>query len=418
MKNLRKLAEEKTRTDPSKQQEALLPEQAQKVLHELRVHQIELEMQNEELRQAQAELEASRARYFDLYDLAPVGYFTLSKQGLILEANLTAAKLLGVKRGTLVRRPLTHFIHLADDDIYNEHCKRLFKTGKPQVFELRLVKHDGSQFWARLETSAAKRADNAPVCRAVIINITDRKLAEEALQQAYNETEQKVEWRTRELQRANRALLMLKECDEARLRACSESELLDSVCRITVEIGEAQSAWVGFPEQDEEKTVRPVAGAGEAGDNLKKIRVTWATNENGRGPVGAAIRKGLVNVCRDTASDPYLALGYAASIALPLIGESRCFGVLAIYSAQAEAFNDEEVKLLKQLADDLAFGVIALRSRAERERLQQELLKISEREKQLIAQELPGVNKPSPPQADGVFQNTPPLNHTPQAAGN
>lgn len=376
---MRKKAEEKVSVAPSKLKKTLSPEQAQVVLHELRVHQIELEMQNEELRQAQAELEASRARYFDLYDLAPVGYLTLSKQGLIVEVNLTAAKLLGVKRGAMVRRPLTHFIHMADDEIYNEHCKRLFKTGKPQVFEMRLVKHDGSQFWARLETSVARGGDDAPVCRMVIINITDRKLAEEALQQAYHETEEKVERRTRELQRANRALRMLKECEEARLRACSESELLDSVCRIAVEVGEAQWAWIGFPEQDKEKTVRPVAGAGDGAETLKQMRVTWATNEKGRGPVGAAIRKGLVNVCRDLTSDPALAFGYTASIALPLIGDSRCFGVLAIYSAQPDAFNDEEVKQFKQLADDLAFGVTALRTRAEWERLRQEMLDINER---------------------------------------
>ena len=79
------------------------------MLHDLRVHQIELEMQNEELRRTQADLEASRARYFDLYDLAPVGYFTISERGLILEANLTAATLLGVARGALIKQPLTRF---------------------------------------------------------------------------------------------------------------------------------------------------------------------------------------------------------------------------------------------------------------------------------------------------------------------
>jgi len=108
------------------------------VLHDLRVHQIELEMQNEDLRRTQAELEASRARYFDLYDLAPVGYFTLSEQGLILEANFTAATLLGWPRGALVRRPLTRFIVRDDQDIYYLHRKRLFATGAPQVMELRL----------------------------------------------------------------------------------------------------------------------------------------------------------------------------------------------------------------------------------------------------------------------------------------
>jgi len=155
-----------------------------------------------------------------------------------------------------------------------------------------------------------------------------------------------------------------------------------------VETGEAQSAWVGLALHDPEKTVRPVAGAGDVYETLKTVRMTWATNENGRGPVGAAIRTGMVNVCRDSNTDPHLARGYAASIALPLIGDSHCFGVLTIYSKQVEAFNDEETKLLKQLADDLAFGVIALRTRAEREQLQHALLSISEREKQLIAQEL------------------------------
>src|SRR4249920_3841213 len=89
--------------------EVLSPEAARRALHELRVHQIELEMQNEELRRIQEELEGSRARYFDLYDLAPVGYFTLNEQGLILEANLTAAKLLGVARSALVKQPLSRF---------------------------------------------------------------------------------------------------------------------------------------------------------------------------------------------------------------------------------------------------------------------------------------------------------------------
>ncbi|MDP2706156.1 MAG: PAS domain-containing protein [Burkholderiales bacterium] len=91
--------------------EALSREETRQMLHELRVHQIELEMQNEELRESQAALDAVRARYFDLYDLAPVGYCTVSEPGLIMQANLTAASLLGVARSALVKRPLSRFIH-------------------------------------------------------------------------------------------------------------------------------------------------------------------------------------------------------------------------------------------------------------------------------------------------------------------
>ena len=103
----------------------IAPEEAKRLLHELHVHQIELEMQNEELRRAQQELEASRTKYFDLYDLAPVGYVTLSEKGLILEANLTAANLLGVERGQLLQQPLTRFIVSEDQDICYRHRKQL-----------------------------------------------------------------------------------------------------------------------------------------------------------------------------------------------------------------------------------------------------------------------------------------------------
>ena len=100
------------------------PETARCLLHELRVHQIELELQNEELRQTQCDLEKSRERYFDLYDLAPVGYATLSEAGLILEANLALADLLGVEGRTLKGQAFTRYIHGADQDIFYQHQKR------------------------------------------------------------------------------------------------------------------------------------------------------------------------------------------------------------------------------------------------------------------------------------------------------
>ena len=154
------------------------PEAIQQMFHELRVHQIELEMQNEELRRAQEELEVAHARYFDLYDLAPVGYCTVSEKGLILEANLTAATLLGVSRGELVKQPLTRFILEEDQDTYYLHRKKLFETGEPQTCELRLVKPDGADCWARLEATAARDADGEPACRVVLSDITRIKQAE------------------------------------------------------------------------------------------------------------------------------------------------------------------------------------------------------------------------------------------------
>jgi two-component system, sensor histidine kinase len=176
--DLRRRAEKEARADVDNAQDSLSPAEVRQVLHEQRVHQIELEMQNEELRRAQAELEASRARYFDLYDLAPVGYVTLSEKGLILEANLTAASLLGVARGALVKQPLPRFILPEDQNIYYRHCQQLFEAGAPQVCELRMMKKNGIQFWARLEATAAEDANGTPVCRTVLSDITARKQAD------------------------------------------------------------------------------------------------------------------------------------------------------------------------------------------------------------------------------------------------
>jgi PAS domain S-box-containing protein len=178
--DLRKRSEERVR----KTEESLSPEHSRRVLHELQTHQIVLEMQNEDLRRAQAELEASRARYFDLYDLAPVGYFSLNEKGLILEANLTAATLLGVARGDLAKQPLTRFILLEDQHIYYRHRKQRLETGAPQAYELRMVRVAATPFWALMEGIVAQDADGAPTIRVVISDITDRKRIEETLRES------------------------------------------------------------------------------------------------------------------------------------------------------------------------------------------------------------------------------------------
>jgi len=187
--SLRSQAEEKARTVKELDPEALGPEETRRFLHELRVHQIELEMQNEDLRLAHEALEASRASYFDFYDLAPVGYVTVSEQGTILEANLTAAALLGVNRGALIKQPITRFILPDDQDIYYRHSKQLFEThstgsgqtGEPQVCEMRMQRTDSPPFWARIEATAAQDRDGVPICRSAISDITEQKRTEETL---------------------------------------------------------------------------------------------------------------------------------------------------------------------------------------------------------------------------------------------
>jgi diguanylate cyclase (GGDEF)-like protein/PAS domain S-box-containing protein len=152
------------------------------LVHELEVHQIELEMQNEELRRVQDELEESRARYFDLYDLAPIGYLTLDGEGHILEANLTAASLLGIEKGQLLENWATYFFVREDLDVYRSHHQKLFKTGEPQVCELRIRGKDGLPIWVQLDWNLARdEATRESLCRVMISDITARREAEEKL---------------------------------------------------------------------------------------------------------------------------------------------------------------------------------------------------------------------------------------------
>ena len=177
-KNLRQKAEANLRASTSAVEERVSAEEAKLLLHELQVHQIELEMQNEELRQAQHKLEISRASYFDFYNLAPVGYLTLNNKGLIVQVNLTSAKLLGVARGELVNRSLSHFVFPADQDVYYLHRKEIAQAEGPHVCELRMVRGDGSLFWANLQAIPAQEIDDTPGCRLVMSDCSRQKLAE------------------------------------------------------------------------------------------------------------------------------------------------------------------------------------------------------------------------------------------------
>jgi len=169
-------------------------------LHELLVHQIELEMQNDELRRTRTELEDARARYQDLYDLAPVGYCTLSEAGLIRETNLTAARLLGVNRSALIGRPFSRLIVKENQDVHYLHRRRLIETGQPQAYVLQMMKGDGTTFWADITAITLLGGDGTPISRVALCDATLRRLKDEALR----ESQQRALALVEELQEADR----------------------------------------------------------------------------------------------------------------------------------------------------------------------------------------------------------------------
>ncbi len=161
--------------------EEMTPGDVSLLFHELRVHQTELELQNEELRRVQVELEQARERYFDLYDLAPVGYCTLADKDQILEANLTMSSLLGVPRSALVKRALTRFIPYAQHNLYQYCTQTLRATGQPQCCELQMTRSDGSTLWVSLAANIGYTMSDSTVLRVMLKDITERKQLDEKL---------------------------------------------------------------------------------------------------------------------------------------------------------------------------------------------------------------------------------------------
>lgn len=168
----------KANASPEKR-DALSRDESQHIIHELRVHQIELELQNEELRRAQSELGVMHSRYFNLYDLAPVGYCTLSASGQILEANLHAATLFGISRNLLGGQFLSMFIFKEDQAIYYRYRNQLETSGAAQSYELRMMKKDGTIYWAKITASVVNDSTGTRSYRIVIIDISEQKKAEE-----------------------------------------------------------------------------------------------------------------------------------------------------------------------------------------------------------------------------------------------
>jgi PAS domain S-box-containing protein/putative nucleotidyltransferase with HDIG domain len=180
------------------------------------------------------------------------------------------------------------------------------------------------------------------------------------------------------LSRLNRELRAISNCNQALVRAEDEQTILNDICQIVCDEAGYRMVWVGYAEQDQAKTVRPVAWAGYEDGYLSALNISWEDKESGRGPAGTAIRSGHTTCMQDFANDPRVTMwredalrrGYQSVIGLPLKDDhDSVFGVVVIYSGEANAFSPTEIRLLEELAGDLAFGITVLRSREKREQL-------------------------------------------------
>jgi len=239
----------------------------------------------------------------------------------------------------------------------------------------RFERANGSVQWIHWEIHPW--TDTAGKVGGIVIfseDITDRKIREE------------------QLNRLNRTLRALGNSSQAMMRATSEQAYMEEVCRIIVEdCGHAMS-WIGIAGEDAEKSVRPVACGGVDDGYLRTVNVNWADTERGRGPTGTAIRTGKPSMCRNMLTDPAfipwreeaLKRGYASSLVLPLISGDKVFGALTTYFREPDPFTADEVHLLTELADDLAYGIMTIRLRSAHSEAEAALQESEERYRSLF----------------------------------
>ncbi len=193
--------------------------------------------------------------------------------------------------------------------------------------------------------------------------------------------------RERELHKLNRTLRALSRSSQAMMHAVDEQSYLTEVCRIIEHDCGYALMWIGYARTDEAKSIEPCAFAGFDEGYLAQLQLTWADTERGRGPTGTAVRTGKPVICQNMQTDPNFApwrgealrRGYAASISLPLISHGTAFGALTLYSREPDPFSGEEVALLAELANDLAYGVTTLRLREAHRRMEESLERSEER---------------------------------------
>ncbi len=329
--------------------------------------------------------ERDRLFNFSLDMLAVAGF-----DGYFKQLNPAWGKTLGWSDEELLSKPYLDFVHPEDRASTVNAARELEEGGRNIGFSNRYLCKDGSYKW--ISWSSFPLVEEGMIF-AVARDVTKGVQMEEALRKAHDELEKRVGERTaelamanRELRKVNRALKTISECNQVLVRAADEPDLLNDVCKVLVDMGGYRMAWIGYAEHDEAQSVTPVAQCGYGNDYLKKASITWADAESGRGPVGTAIRTGNPAVIRDVVTDPSFTLwradaldrGYLSVIGLPLATDSNTFGALALYAAEADAFDKDEERLLLELANDLAFGITALRTRAERRRAVDEIGRLNE----------------------------------------
>ena len=318
------------------------------------------------------------------FDQIAVGIAYTSIGGKILESNRKLGEMLGYSAAELLgmtTRDLTH----PDDRDQQDQMRRELLDGTRNHFtgDKRYRRKDGSAFWASRTVALAQTPEGESYLIQTIDDISDRKHAEA------------------NLLRLNRARRVVAECNHILVHATDETTMLNSMCRVVVESGGYKQAWVGLPTGDQTRSVRAVAYAGYGHDRPMTAPGTWSSDGRYQGSAATALASGKTLILRDILNDVRhvrvrpraLQLGHQSSIVLPLTGSGQPVGVLVLHAAERDAFDEEEIRLLNELSDDIGFGIASLHARAAQEKAEQRSRENERRFREIFEQAAVGITR-------------------------
>ncbi|MFA6313357.1 MAG: diguanylate cyclase, partial [Sterolibacterium sp.] len=298
---------------------------------------------------------------------------TIAADGKIMDVNASTEAITGVARDRLIGSDFADYF--TDPEQAHAGFREVFGQGTVANYPL-AIRHVSGKVTEVLYDASIFHGANGEVAGLVAAarDVTELKWAEAALR------------------RTNRELRAISDCNQTLVRAVDEQTLLNDICRIVCDNAGYRMAWVGYAENDDAKTIRPVAWAGVEDGYIEQANLTWADTEQGHRPGGVAIRGGESACIEDFAADPEAApwrdgalqRGYRSCVALPLKDGVNAFGFLALYSSEPNVFTAAELRLLEELSGDLAFGIVTLRARAEHKRAEESLRQSEEKFRSLV----------------------------------
>lgn len=319
-----------------------------------------------ERKKIEEKLKEEKEKYHTLFEQSPEAIVVVGLDGKILDCNKSALNLSKSSKKDIVGKNFWEIGILNEEDL-PDLLEKFYTAIEGKNIGMVEVKTEikGETKWLEVFPSIVKKENKPYFFQTIVRDVTEKKEAEE------------------KARKSNRMFRMLCECNEALIYAESEKELLKKVCKIIVESGYLL-AWIGYA--GEEKKVKIAGIYGKPADYVEKIKVTWDKSKFGKGPTGTAIKTGKASIMKDIEHDERYAPwreeaikhGFKSSIALPLIVNGKTIGALNIYSAEKNAFDKEEVALLSQLANDLAYGIGALRNKVKLDKERKQLLSIFE----------------------------------------